>query len=419
MKQLKMIGTVGGAISLALCWPLAVGQIGHNVISDGIAKLSSSAFQAEIVNYDRGYLSSNVQTRYQIIDEGLKQQLVADGLPTEFLVNSKVEHGLMSLTAHSSLVDTPDFPLSLTSTTQLNGNTQYSFALDSWHYATQDGQMVVSTSPATLEGAVTVLGEISYQLDVPSVELDFASGEKMALSQVSGQGAGKQDKGFWLGDQSLALSRLSVVDGFENSVLDVTNATYKFDSSINGELARFSSNHVVVLEKLLSNDGEVNDLNIDFTLGDLDSESLEKLTTLYQNNPALSEQDIQQALPYIESLFAKGFYLSMNKMALKIASGEFESKWKIAVPEGTNDILQDPSIILPALVGNVDTFISNQLVEDFPFIKQGIDELVIMEMMVQEVDGYRLQAEIKQGNLEFKNGKQLPLVALLMPVMLG
>ena len=34
MQTIKRIGAVGGAIALALCWPLAVGQIGQSVITD-------------------------------------------------------------------------------------------------------------------------------------------------------------------------------------------------------------------------------------------------------------------------------------------------------------------------------------------------------------------------------------------------
>ncbi|MGV2839934.1 DUF945 family protein, partial [Vibrio cyclitrophicus] len=80
MEQLRKIGAIGGAISLALCWPLAVGQIGQNAITDGVAKLNNSSIQAEIVEYDRGYLSSNVKTRLTVTDENLKEQLALDGI---------------------------------------------------------------------------------------------------------------------------------------------------------------------------------------------------------------------------------------------------------------------------------------------------------------------------------------------------
>ncbi|NAX44868.1 MULTISPECIES: DUF945 family protein [unclassified Vibrio] len=418
MKQLKIIGAVGGAIVLAACWPLAVGQIGEKVITNGIANISSGSIEADIVSYKRGYLSSTVQTRYQIADKTLKQQFVADGLPTQVLVNSEVKHGLLSLTATSVIADQENLPLTMTSITQLNGNTQYTVALDSWHYQSEDGEMTFSTTPATLKGDISVLGEITYQLNVPSVELDFTSGEKMMLSQLTGQGIGKQDKVFWLGQQSLALAKINLVDGLGENTLSMDNMRYSFDSVLKGEPSRFDSNHLIEMDKLTYSEGEVKDLNLDFTLGDLDGDAFEKLSTLYQNSPELSDEDIQQALPYVQSLFEKGFYLSMNKMALKVGQGEFESNWKIAVPEGTNNVVQDPSTILPALTGHIDTFISNQLVEDFPFIQQGIDELVVMEIMQQTDQGYRLQAELKQGNLEFENGNQMPLLTLLLPALM-
>lgn len=97
MEQLRKIGAIGGAISLALCWPLAVGQIGQNAITDGIATFNSSSIQAEIVDYDRGYFSSNVKTRITVADESLIEQLAIDGLPTEYIVNSDVSHGLIGL----------------------------------------------------------------------------------------------------------------------------------------------------------------------------------------------------------------------------------------------------------------------------------------------------------------------------------
>ncbi|PNQ54052.1 DUF945 domain-containing protein, partial [Vibrio agarivorans] len=68
MKNFKKLGAIGGAISLALCWPLAVGQIGQSIIENGIAEMNSDEIKAEIVSYDRSYLSSVVLTRYTVIN---------------------------------------------------------------------------------------------------------------------------------------------------------------------------------------------------------------------------------------------------------------------------------------------------------------------------------------------------------------
>lgn len=132
----------------------------------------------------------------------------------------------------------------------------------------------------------------------------------------------------------------------------------------------------------------------------------------------MSQQAISEALPYVDTLFAKGFKVSMNKMALKVGEGEFDSNWSFAIPEGTKDVLQDPSVILSALTGNLDTFVSTQLAADYPFVQQGVDELVMMEMATQNEKGYQLKADVKDGNLVFANGQQVPLVALLVPLMM-
>lgn len=95
MKSIKMIGAVGGAVALGLCWPLAVGQIGESAIKDGLNSFESPSTKAELVNYQRGYLSSQMQTRYKITDPTIVAQLEAEGIPTEILVDSTLTHGLM------------------------------------------------------------------------------------------------------------------------------------------------------------------------------------------------------------------------------------------------------------------------------------------------------------------------------------
>lgn len=420
MHQLKKYGAIGGAISLALCWPLAVGQIGQNVITDGVAQLNSSAVSAEIVSYDRGYLSSEVQTRYIVNDPDLVEQLAIDGLPGQFVVNSHISHGLLSLSAHSVLDNMDELPVTLETVTQLNGNTDFTLTLDSWHQAMEgnDGAMV-SITPSVLKGHATVLGEITYDLSIPSIEVDFNSGEKLLVSDVKGNGQGRKQNGFWLGDQQIKVGDMSVSDSAQTEFFGMKNAQYDFSSSLEEASQRVNSQHVVGVEDLVTAEGKVDKLSLDIELGDLDSNSFERLVELYQSNPVMTADDIQSAIPYVETLFAKGFYLSMNKMALTLGEkGEFESKWKITVPQGTDNVTQNPAMILPSLTGNLDTYFSNDLVEQYPFIKQGVDEAIVMEFVEQTEKGYQIQAELKDGKLVFPSGQEVPLMALLLPAMM-
>ncbi|MDC5821416.1 DUF945 family protein [Vibrio europaeus] len=418
--DLKKLGAIGGAISLALCWPLAVGQIGQTVIQDGVAHLSNDSLQAEIVEYDRGYLSSTVKTRYTIVDPVLAEQLAIDGLPSEVIVSSSVSHGLFSLSAESVMENAPDLPLTLNTVTQLNGNTDYVLSLANWNQVTEgpDGA-IVSVTPSILKGHVSVLGDVSYDLDIPSVEIDFNSGEKMLLSGLTGQGQGKKINSFWIGEQTFNLAEASVLNVDQSPLFSLSDSKYTFLSSFDEMAKTVSSQHIVDMNKLVMEDGNVDSVSIDLSFGDLDSVAFEHLMNLYQNNPMPTNADIEEAIPYVESLFSKGFYFAMNKMAVKLGEeSEFESKWKITVPQGTDNVTQNPAMILPALTGDLDTFFSSGLVTQYPFIKQGVDEAMAMEL-VQETDkGYQIQAELKEGNLVFGNGQQIPLMALLLPALM-
>ncbi|WP_391087424.1 DUF945 family protein [Vibrio sp. NH-UV-68] len=418
--ELKKLGAIGGAISLALCWPLAVGQIGQSVIQDGVTHLNSDSVRAEVIEYDRGYLSSQITTRYTVIDPILAEQLVVDGLPTELVVNSQVSHGLFSLSAESVLENVDDLPLTLETVTQLNGNTEYILKLDHWNQVTegQDGA-IVSVSPSTLSGHVTVLGDMTYQLDVPSVEIDFNSGEKMVLSGLQGEGEGKKVDSFWIGEQTLKLARAAIVSGEQSPLFALSDSQYRFVSSFDEAAKTVSSQHIVELNKLVTSEGDVDSVSLDFAFGDLDSEAFAHLITLYQNNPVPSNDDIQTAIPYVDSLFSKGFYLAINKMEVNLnQQSRFETTWSINVPKGTDNVTQNMAMILPALTGDIDTYFSNGLVTQYPFIQQGIDEAMVMELMQQNDTGYRIKAQLKEGSLLFENGQEIPLMALLMPALM-
>lgn len=419
MEQLRKIGAIGGAISLALCWPLAVGQIGQNAITDGIATLNSSSIQAEIVDYDRGYLSSNVKTRITVVDESLKEQLDIDGLPSEYIVNSDVSHGLIGLDALSTLEEQPNLPLTLTTSTELNGNTSFNLELSQLnHQGTAENATSVSITKSTVSGHATVLGQIDYKLEIPSIQIDFPSGEEMTLSNLQGVGEGKQAKGYWLGTQNFTIESFAVTDATMQPYVSIENSQYDFESHLDDATKRLRSNLKLNIASIQTSDGEVNNLNVDFEMDKLDSQSFEKVFEIYQSNPVLTQEDIEQIIPYIDTLFAKGFDLSMKNISLDLGEGEFQSKWLVSVPEGTENVSSDPSLIIPALTGDISSSFSNELVQEYPFIQEGIDELMVMEMIKQTDTGYEIHAALENGNLVFENGQEIPLIALLMPALM-
>ncbi|MGR5233826.1 DUF945 family protein [Vibrio rotiferianus] len=419
MQNLKKFGAIGGAISLALCWPLAVGQIGQSIIKDGIANMNDDMVKGEIVEYDRGYLSSVVLTRYTVVDPEIKSQLERDGLPTAFDVTSDLSHGLTSLTADSKLVDADFLPLTMHSTTQLNGNTDFTLNLASWSYQNEAQGMHLSSSPAQITGNVTVLGDLNYQVSVPSVQVDFENGEEIHLTELTGQGKGKQAKGYWLGEQSFSLEKLDVVDATLAPMFLIENANYSGYTSLNEVGDKLSTNLVVGAQKMLLTDGtSVDNFKLDFAIGDVDSQSFDQIMSMYQSSPMLDEQEIQKLLPHVDTLFSKGFNLSVNELSLAFGEGKFRNEWKLSIPQGTDNITQDPMKLVTATTGSLNTYFSDELVNLYPFIQEGVDELMVMELLDKTEHGYELKAQISDGKLKFENGQEFPLIALLMPALM-
>ncbi|WP_321463331.1 DUF945 family protein [uncultured Vibrio sp.] len=419
MQNLKKLGAIGGAISLALCWPLAVGQIGQSIIEDGIANMNDEMIKGEVIEYQRGYLSSVVLTRYTVVDPELKTQLVRDNVPTTFDVTSDVSHGLTSLTADSKLVDSDFVPLTLHSQTQLNGNTAFTFDLDSWHYRNEAEDLSVSSSPAKVSGNVTVLGVLNYQVSVPYVQVDFVNGDELHLNGLTGQGKGKQVKGYWLGEQAFSLEKLDVVDSTMTPVFLIENANYSGNTATDETGEKLNSQFNLAAQTMRLTDGtDVDNFKLDFSIADVDSQSFDKIMAIYQSSAVLSEQEINSLLPHIDTLFNKGFNLSVNELSLAFGEGKFHNEWELSVPQGTEKITQNPMKLVNVTNGTLSTYFSDELVDHYPFIQEGIDELLIMELIDKVEGGYQLKAQIGDGKLKFENGHEFPLIALLMPALM-
>ncbi|MBE3661737.1 hypothetical protein BOO91_12440 [Vibrio navarrensis] len=419
MNTLKKWAALGGAVSLAVCWPLAVGQIGQSIIEDGIAKLDSQSLKAEIISYERGYLSSVVTTRYTIIDPVIAEQFEADGLPVEFEMRSDLTHGLTSLDAQSLLLGIETLPLTISSTTQLNGNTDFTIAMDSWNVQSEVEGVSVSTAPMSVSGRATVLGDLNFEFDVPSIQVDFESGEELHLSNLKGTGQGKRQSGYWLGKQDIQVGELQLSDVDAQPIFGLYQSRYLGNTQLDAKGERLESQLSFKTNKLLMSDGnEAQNLNIDFSLKNLDRQAFNQVMAIYQNSPVLTEEDLGKILPHIDTLFDKGFAIAIDNLSMTLGEGKFENQWHLQIPQGTDKITQDPMKIITAMQGDVHTYFSNELVTQYPFIQEGVDELLVMELLEQIEGGYQLKADIKEGKLVFENGQAFPLFSLLMPAMM-
>jgi len=419
MQQLKKVGAISGALVLVACWPLAVGQIAQNVLKDGIKALDNENFSSEIVSYDRGYLSSVATTRYIIKDAALKEQFIQDGLPTEFMLRHNIKHGLIQVATETQFVHLDAVPATLSTITQLNGNTEFNLEIDNINYqVANDPGTTLYLAPSSVKGNSTVLGQIDLSFTFPLIHVHFDSGESLNISSMTGFVTGKKINGFWHGEQKIAIadSALLLSDGTVFS--SAKDFSYKFNSSIDEASDRLNTNHIIKSGNMVSNQLELSALNVDFTLAQLDKESFEGLIGLYQSNPIIDENVLAQSAPFVDQLFSRGFDVSLNEFKFSIGKGKFNSRWLFEIPQGTDRVTQDFSKVIPALKGKLSSYVSNELINTSPYMQEGVDEMVIMEIIQPSASGYKMDATLADGNLKFASGQKIPLVAMFMSMMM-
>ncbi|MDW6003768.1 DUF945 family protein [Vibrio mangrovi] len=415
MNQLKKIAAVGGAVCLVASWPLVVGQIAQSVFNDNIATINNRLVSGKILTYDRGYFSSHVETEIQVIDPGLKEQMQDDGFPTSWVFSTEVKHGLFSIDAMTRLKDHQDIPVQITTRTQLNGNTQFEMDSQVIHY--QGNAWSLSLTPASLSGSVTTLGEVDYQLDMPSVQFsdtDF----QVKLDNIRGNGQGKKEKGFWVGSQTLQVEKAEMSDSADLEQFTLEKVGYQNTSSLDANRERYDTRQQFNIANISAQDGVIEHLNVIFSMGQLDADSLAEIARVVEHYTEMSQEDTQDLQKALDQLVSKGFSMSLEQLDIGLPQGQIESKVDLKLPEATEGMAQDPFAIVKKLTGHVESHVPRTVAEAFPVLRQGVDELVAMEMMKESGDVYQMDAVVKDGNLVFDSGKEVPLTVLLMSLMM-
>ncbi|MGO1298283.1 MAG: DUF945 family protein [Vibrio sp.] len=434
MNNVKKVGAIAGAIAIAACWPLAVGQIGQNILEKGINNIHSPDVNVSLVKYDRGYLSSDMTSRVTITDSKLARQFKADGLPTTFLVHSDIDHELLSLSSNTRLPDYPDFPFTLDTQTQLNGNTNFKLNIAKWNYQHAGKEAYsISTSAGNVTGMITKLGELTFKSTLPSIAVDFANDAKITIHDIAVEGSGKRTGSLWVGDQTLTVGRIDAqgtatappkpganaksLQRAEPFSATIEGLTYDFSSRLDQKETRFTSQHKVTIDEFKSDDIDAHDLTLSAALNNVDRASFVQLSDLYNGRSNVTGKDVGYALPFIDTLFAKGFSVEISQLDGSIDDGNFTSQLKLSMPQGTEHVTRNPSQVIQLLQGNLGVTMSESLAKKYPMLQRTADELVVSEIAKQGKDGYAMKATIEKGNLVFDKDHQIPLQALMMMSM--
>ncbi|RQW63355.1 DUF945 family protein [Vibrio viridaestus] len=421
MNKLKKGFAAAGAVCLIACWPLVIGQIGQRVAEDNLSHVHNSSIDITLLKYDRGYFSSDAQFKVTITNPTIKSSLETEKLPTDYIFNSHLSHGLWSISGVTEPENKTALPLKIVSDTQLNGNTELVSTLDSIVYKGTQSPWDVTISPSTVKTTITVLGEVNYDVDVPSLQLISKNGENINFNNLTLVGDGKQLNHFWIGKGTLGLDSLIYSTSAQPNVIQSHDISFSMSSNIDSEMTHYNSHHELKVGDITTQSGEIINGEIDVEIGGLDATLLDQLAALSEQASAKTHDDSvllkQKMVATINDLVAKGLYVNVNKLGLSYKDGKMSNEVKLSVPANDSQEPADLAKVITSLEGNAASSVDKALAKDFPNLQSALDELVVMEMATDTGNSYQIKADIKDGNVLFPNGQKTPIISLLFPLL--
>ncbi|MGX9415880.1 DUF945 family protein [Vibrio sp. WJH972] len=426
MNDVKKYTAIAGGVLLVACWPLVVGQIGEKLIQDNIARIDDTRLNVELVSYDRGYFSSNVLTKVELVDQDIKKQFEIDKLPTEWYLDSAIDHNLFTLDAVTKFRDYPDIPFQITTQSQLSGDTHIDAELDQFDYAFSDSKdaWTLSVQPAHLLADVTLDKVLSASFNMLELKMTNQFGEFFSFSDLQSSAQGQMHDSLWVGDQSASIASIEFGRPDEEALSVTEGIRYTLNSkrvdAVENEStptpAIYSSHTVVNIDTLISSEQQFDDITIDISAGNIDAENLGALLDIVQSdNPQQSEK---QAIVAIDALVNHGLFINVDKLGLSYLNQPIDSSIKLNIASGTEHISHAPMTLLGILNGDIFVQIPKGLVEQVPNLQLGIDQLKSKEYIVETEANFEFTATIEAGNIVFANGQKTPILSALMPLFL-
>lgn len=413
MKKLKMIGAIGGALSLVLCWPMAVGQMGQKALTHTIQNLHSDRIAVSIEKYDRGYLTSEVMLHVNVMEPQWRQHLADTGLPTEFEIASQLHHGVFSVRAHSVMQSTVELPLDVDSNTYLTGKTDFVAKLGSWLWESPSNSTHrIQSEASMLSGEVTAKSGLThYKIHVPKLLL--ALGELGNLDVEQLQGTGNDLHQGWWGNHHLSVEHVDVQQA--QTRLTLQQAEYRSQWLSNDQ--RVTHRHHVQASQWTLNDQSAKNIDIDIALNDADREAALALLP-YLTHPNVTHRQVPASLAaQVDALFEKGFSVSLTRTAMSLKEGAFDIHGEWQIPQQVQHASQN---LLGAVIfqsqGNIHADIASSIISAYP-------ELLKLNQFapkaIQETNhGYTLDADFQQGQVIFAEQAPISLLLALSPFVI-
>lgn len=411
MHSLQKTGAIAGALAIAACWPLAVGQLAQKQIEKQFTQFDDSRVKLELVSYERGYLSSLARSNVTVIDPNLKAILTDAHLPTEFAIKHDISHGIWSVSSDNEFEMENPIPLDLKTTTYITGSTDLDIKLGAYKQVFDDASQL-DIKPLTADVALGSDGKVEMQYHSEGLKLILNQDESFTAAAFEGYADGYRQGNFWIGKQGIKASDLDFTNAKTLDALTVKNLDYGYQTSLGDDQTRLSNQSIATLDSLDYQGLNFKDLKLDFGVKDIDAQSFIALVELVNKAQNPNQEDSQRAFTYLNQIMQQGFETGLNNFEVSLGEGKVKSAINIAVPENAPSPVSAPFKFISAITLDTDTLISEEILLQFPELKPKFEKLLKMKMMEKTDEGYLLKGKLEDGTMTFSNGQTMPYMML-------
>ncbi|UTM58268.1 YdgA family protein [Photobacterium sp. CCB-ST2H9] len=434
--MLGKVGAVAGAVAVALCWPLAVGQIGERIYQDTVGEYDSPYVEVTTESYDRGYLSSHAISKIAL-KSSWKDLFEEQGWPTEWHIAHDIRHGLFGLSSDSTLVvddavapqvtawwGSDAVPLTLKTTTLLTRKTDLSLTLNPFVYQDEEGNTFKS-EPWTFTGEVSADGNGHFSYALKDAQLKTITDESMHVSGLQGGGQGRWDGGFWIGDQHLQLDKLRFTNHLTEQSVDLdTIKVSSVNTLMQGEQAAeekattnttLNNRNQLSVSSLLSLDGkQYQNFNVDLLLADLNYDAVTRLSVMGEDlDGELTQEQAQDVILALDLLIAKGLMVNLKDISIEAPEGPVAGHVRLTVQPGLARASQNLSQISSKLDGEFYLEFPSVLLNTVEGMEAQTERLVQSGVLTLKEDRAYLSLKLEGDKVILGNGDQLPLTMFM------
>lgn len=440
MKKI-IIGVVVILSITALAAPFGCGLVMERIVREALGNLntlyskSGHDVSAEIVRYDRGYSSSEIE--WKIKFGTLKALYGVD----EVVFIDRAEHGMSGIVSTTSLEKNGWYkefvngklggkdPLHITTNYKLTGGIEVTTAVDA--FAMQAENRTVTVKPGTF--AVSCDKELKKFTSEASWE-GLAVADQLLIGGMSMKSAlSMMSTYIWDGNVSMVLQNMQIKEGDEN--FDLTNMKVEYLLKYDKEQSKLSAKAEYGIDSLNLGPDKITNIFARIGLNGVDAKGYEEFMKLYtatvsailgditaaKDDPEKMKRVLEQKMAMVgfqmvaagEKLLTKGLELQISDFRIQLPDGEITGDVTISLRKDMTfaqfvPVVNQPALALEIIALKSNVSLPEKLVGDAPMLFAPVYPGMQTGLFVKNGQSVLHKAETRDGKL-FLNDKELVL----------